>query len=128
MTGHLVLSTLHATDSISAVLRLVELGVERPVLASALIGVIAQRLIRVNCPPARSRTFRGRVYLDRLSISADQQERLRVSNGCPQCKFTGSRGRHGLFELLEVRGALRDRISNDSELEIRKAAREADLR
>ena len=52
---------------------------------------------------------------------------LRVSNGCAQCKFTGSRGRHGLFELLEVRGVLRDRISNDSELEIRKAARETGL-
>jgi len=127
MTGHLVLSTLHATDSISAVLRLVELGVERPVLASALIGVIAQRLIRLNCSSCAEPDFPRAVYLNRLSISVDQQEWLRVSNGCPHCKFSGSRGRHGLFELLEVRGALRDTISHDSELEIRKAARETGL-
>jgi type II secretory ATPase GspE/PulE/Tfp pilus assembly ATPase PilB-like protein len=128
MTGHLVLSTLHATDSISAVLRLSELGVERSVLGSSLIGVIAQRLVRLNCPSCAQPDFPRPVYLERLSIAADQHSRLRESQGCPHCKFNGSRGRLGLFELLEVRGTLRDRISTQTESEIRQAVRNAGLR
>jgi type IV pilus assembly protein PilB len=128
MTGHLVLSTLHATDSVSALLRLSELGVERSVLASALIGVIAQRLIRLNCASCAHPDFPRPGYIERLSIAPENQPRFRISNGCPDCRFSGSRGRLGLFELLEIRGELRDRIATDTGSEIRKVARATGLK
>jgi type IV pilus assembly protein PilB len=128
MTGHLVLSTLHATDSISALLRLSELGVERSVLSSALLGVIAQRLVRLNCTKCAEPDFPLPGYLERLSITASQQPSCRISPGCPECNSSGSRGRLGLFELLEVRGELRDRIAADSGPEIRKAVRASGMK
>src|SRR5438876_10317062 len=81
MTGHLVMSTLHAADAISALLRLTELGVGRPVLSSALIGVVAQRLARLNCPACLERDFPRPIYLKHLSIQEPQQEKLLQSKG-----------------------------------------------
>ncbi len=122
MTGHLVMSTLHATDSISALLRLSELSVDRNVMASALIGIIAQRLLRLSCSSCGEPDFPRPVYLRRLGIEENQQSRLRQSKGCPHCKFNGSRGRTGVFELLEIHGKLRETVLMGSEFEIRHAA------
>jgi len=127
MTGHLVLSTLHATDSISALLRLEELGMTRSVLASALIGVVGQRLVRLNCAACAEPDFPRPIYLQQLSIDACHQARLRQSKGCAQCKSSGSRGRIGLYELMEVNGRLRSTILTGTEFEIRDAAYEAGL-
>ena len=121
MTGHLVLSTLHATDSISALLRLSELGVDRTVMASALIAVIAQRLVRLNCNSCAEADFPRSIYLKRLGIE-EIQPQLRYSKGCAHCKSSGSRGRMGLFELLELTASLRDRILAGTEFEIRHIA------
>jgi type II secretory ATPase GspE/PulE/Tfp pilus assembly ATPase PilB-like protein len=127
MTGHLVLSTLHATDAISALLRLVELGVDRTVLASALIGVVAQRLVRLNCRACAEPDFPRPIYLQQLLIDESCQSSLRQSKGCAQCKSSGSRGRVGLYELLEVNTRLRETILGGNEFEIRSAAHEAGL-
>jgi type II secretory ATPase GspE/PulE/Tfp pilus assembly ATPase PilB-like protein len=127
MTGHLVLSTLHATDSVSAVLRLCELGVDRTIIASALIGVIAQRLVRLNCPSCAEVDFPRPIYLDHLRIEEGRQSRLRESKGCPLCNFNGTRGRAGLYELLEVDRGLREKLLGASEPEIRTAAGNAGL-
>src|SRR5262249_37337126 len=91
LTGHLVMSTLHATDAISALLRLSELGVDKSVLASALIGVVAQRLVRLNCRACAEPDFPRPIYLQHLSIDETRQAQLRLSKGCDQCKSTGSR-------------------------------------
>jgi type II secretory ATPase GspE/PulE/Tfp pilus assembly ATPase PilB-like protein len=127
MTGHLVMSTLHATDTISALLRLSELGVDRTVMASALIGVVAQRLVRLNCTACVEPDFPRPVYLQHLSISESQQSVLRQSKGCPHCKSSGSRGRVGMYELMEVSGPLRNTILTGSEFEIRDEAHRAGL-
>src|SRR5205823_3768554 len=127
MTGHLVMSTLHATDAISALLRLEEIGVDRTVLASALIGVVAQRLVRLNCAACAEPDFPRPIYLQHLSIEESRQSQLRQSNGCAQCKSSGSRGRLGLYELMEVNGRLRATILTGSEFEIREAAQECRL-
>jgi type II secretory ATPase GspE/PulE/Tfp pilus assembly ATPase PilB-like protein len=127
MTGHLVMSTLHATDAISALLRLAELGINRTVLASALIGVVAQRLVRLNCASCAEPDFPRPIYLQHLSIPESKQSLLRHSKGCAPCKSSGSRGRVGLYELMEVHGALRNTILSGSEFEIRDAARQAGL-
>jgi type II secretory ATPase GspE/PulE/Tfp pilus assembly ATPase PilB-like protein len=122
MTGHLVMSTLHSTDAISALLRLEELGVARTVLASALIGVVGQRLVRLNCPACAEPDFPRPIYLQQLCIDESRQAQLRQSKGCAQCKSTGSRGRVGLYELMEVTGRLRSTILTGTEFEIRDAA------
>jgi type II secretory ATPase GspE/PulE/Tfp pilus assembly ATPase PilB-like protein len=127
MTGHLVMSTLHATDAISALLRLAELGVDRTVLSSALIGVVAQRLVRLNCADCAEPDFPRPIYLQHLSIPESRQSLLRQSKGCAHCKSSGSRGRVGLYELMEVHGALRNTILSGSECEIRDVARQAGL-
>ena len=127
MTGHLVLSTLHAADTTSALLRLTELGVDRPVLSSALIGIVAQRLARINCPACIGHDFPRPIYLKHLSIQESQQGLLRQSKGCQLCKFTGNRGRIGLYELMEITPALRAAVLAGSEFDIRQAARHAGL-
>ena len=123
MTGHLVMSTLHAADAISALLRLTELGIGRPVLSSALIGVVAQRLARLNCPACLERDFPRPIYLKHLSIQETQQEKLLHCRGCAQCRFTGHRGRIGMYELMEITPRLRSTILAGSEFDIRDAAR-----
>jgi type IV pilus assembly protein PilB len=125
MTGHLVMSTLHATDSVSAMLRLAELGVDRTVIASALIGVVAQRLVRLNCKSCSDADYPRPIYLQRLGIDDSQQFRLRASKGCPHCKFKATRGRAGLYELLEINGSLREKVLAGTEFEIRNAAKNA---
>ena len=127
MTGHLVMSTLHATDAISALLRLSELGVDRTVLASALIGVVAQRLVRLNCPSCAEPDFPRPIYLQHLSITEGRQSQLRQSKGCAQCKKSGSRGRIGLYEVMEVSSRLRGTILTGSEFDIREAAQATGL-
>jgi type II secretory ATPase GspE/PulE/Tfp pilus assembly ATPase PilB-like protein len=122
MTGHLVLSTVHATDSVSALFRLSELDVDRTIVASALIGIIGQRLVRLNCLSCTEADFPRPIYLEGLGIEERHQSQLRQSKGCPHCRFRGSRGRVGLYEFLEIRGALRDRILAGTEFEIRQAA------
>src|SRR5215471_6353575 len=127
MTGHLVMSTLHATDTISALLRLTELGVGRPVLTSALIAVIAQRLARLNCTRCSEQDYPRPIYLKHLSIREDRQSSLRKSKGCRHCQFSGTRGRIGLYELMEITPHVQNAILSTSETHIRDAARQAGL-
>src|SRR5207245_39644 len=123
MTGHLVMSTLHAADAISALLRLTELGVGREVLTSALVAVIAQRLARLNCPACVEPDFPRPIYLKHLSIQESQQSFLRHSKGCAHCQFSGTRGRVGLYELMEITPQIQSAILTASEINIRNAAR-----
>src|ERR1041385_1291591 len=127
MTGHLVMSTLHAADTISALLRLTELGVGREVLTSALIAVIAQRLARLNCTTCAAADFPRPIYLKHLSIRDDQLSALRHSKGCARCDFSGTRGRIGLYELMEITPRVQRAILTTSEIDIRNAAHEAGL-
>jgi len=127
MTGHLVLSTLHASDSISAMSRLSELGIDRSLAAGVILGVIAQRLIRLNCERCAEPEYPREVYLNCLGISHEDVYRLRQSPGCPECRFTGTHGRMGLYELLEVQGQIRELCASGSEAELRRAARTAGI-
>jgi type II secretory ATPase GspE/PulE/Tfp pilus assembly ATPase PilB-like protein len=97
------------------------------VLTSALIAIIAQRLARLNCPACAEPDFPQPIYLKHLSIHEDQLSALRQSKGCAVCGFTGTRGRIGLYELMEVTSPLQSAILNKSEIDIRNAARQAGL-
>jgi type II secretory ATPase GspE/PulE/Tfp pilus assembly ATPase PilB-like protein len=127
MTGHLVLSTLHATDSVSAVFRLAELGIEPSVTAGVVLGVIAQRLVRLNCRACAEADTPPLLYLDCLEIPHSEISRCRRSPGCEECRHTGAQGRVGMFELLEISGSVRGSCALGNEGELRKAAQAAGM-
>lgn len=112
LTGHLVFTTLHTNDAPGSVLRLMDMGVAPYLVASALRGVLAQRLIRVLCPLCRGE---GAADPGALIFPGPEADALRarralpVPVGCPSCR-DGYKGRLGLFELMAVRGALAEEI------------------
>ncbi len=108
LTGHLVLATLHTNDAISAVTRLSDMGVEPYLLASSVLGVLAQRLVRCLCPACRRAappTDGESALIAGLGLPAMQ--RLYQPVGCAECGDTGYRGRTGVYELVLVDEALR---------------------
>jgi general secretion pathway protein E len=115
LTGHLVLCTLHTNDSVSAVTRLLELGVDPFLLSSTLTGVVAQRLVRLVCPSCRVETFLTPDQMSLLGIDLHELEaqgespELMVASGegCVKCRNTGLFGRSGVFEVLELDDKLR---------------------
>jgi len=128
MTGHLVLSTVHATDAISALLRIRELGLDRSLVATALIAILGQRLVRENCSVCAEGEYPRPIYLELLGIGATDPSKFRRSPGCAQCNFTGTSGRIGIYELLEIRGEIRASAEKASEGELRNVALGTGLR
>ena len=114
MTGQLVLSTLHATDAISALLRMIDLGVDCYNIAAALRAVVGQQLIRRLCTQCRIAYKPDQQMLQRLGLSGFQGELYQspdpLSNPCLDCNGRGFLGRTGMFELLEVTSPIRDLI------------------
>src|SRR5690242_10148592 len=103
LTGHLVLATLHTNDAVSAVTRLADMGVETYLLASSLLGVLAQRLVRCLCPACRAGyapTSGETALLVELGLKPDLQ--LYRPVGCAECGGSGYRGRTGVYELVLV--------------------------
>ncbi|MBD3257722.1 type II secretion system protein GspE [candidate division GN15 bacterium] len=125
LTGHLVFSTLHTNDAPSAVTRLIDMGVERFLVVAALQGVLAQRLVRVNCPNCSESYKPSETALRRAGL-LDQASSIdfRRGAGCTQCKSTGFKGQTGIFEYLRITTEITDMILRDVSLhEIRDAAR-----
>ncbi|MBN2144503.1 MAG: type II/IV secretion system protein [Candidatus Aureabacteria bacterium] len=112
LTGHLVLTTLHTNDAAGALTRLIEMGIEPFLVSSSVIGVLAQRLVRVLCPACcRKRPLRE----EDMAIMgiADKEERNLIMGepvGCKQCRNKGYMGRVGVFELLPIGGEVRKMI------------------
>jgi general secretion pathway protein E len=130
LTGHLVLATLHTNDAASAVTRLADMGVEPYLLASSLLGVLAQRLVRTVCPGCRVMAppseGEARIVAD---LGLSPHTRIAASNGCAQCSHTGYRGRTGVYELLPVDDTMRRLIHDGAgELALRDAAIRAGMR
>ncbi|MCH4153773.1 MAG: GspE/PulE family protein [Saccharofermentans sp.] len=121
MTGHLVLSTIHTEDAVSAVDRLRDLGVEPYLIAGSLRGVISQRLLRRVCPNCREE-FRPDPYVLSLLGLPDDGTPYYHGHGCERCFGSGYRGRIGVFEILTMNSDLRDAISSGKNgSELRKA-------
>lgn len=111
LTGHLVLSTLHTADAPSAIMRLMDMGIEPFLINAALSGVLAQRLVRklcVDCRKERSATKEEKLLLQ--SIGIDDTDMVYESPGCAACDHLGYKGRVGIFELLEISPELRSLI------------------
>lgn len=122
LTGHLVLSTLHTNTAVGAVTRLVDMGVEPFLIASSLIGVLAQRLVRRLCPQCKEAYHPDDSEQHLLGVSADTT--LYRAKGCAACDQIGYIGRIGIYELVEMDESIR-RLVHDSvsEDELTKAAR-----
>ncbi len=124
-TGHLVLSTLHTDDAPSVVTRLMDIGTEPYVIAGALVGVVAQRLVRRLCVNCRRQYTPPSETLRALNISDAEAAAIPFykSVGCDQCNHTGYRGRIGIYEVMRVTDKLRRAIAaRASEAQIRDAA------
>jgi type IV pilus assembly protein PilB len=121
LTGHLVFSTLHTNDAPSAIARLIDIGVEPYLIASSLVGVVAQRLVRKICPTCRKpATVPPDAFKGIVPETADGAPAKGA--GCSGCRHTGYSGRIGLFELLTVTDALRDLVINRAPASLLKNA------
>ncbi len=126
LTGHLVLATLHTNDAVGAVTRLVDMGVEPFLVASSMIGVLAQRLVRRLCPECRRAHTPDSAEARLLEMSEAQAKKIQIYGpaGCPACAHTGYQGRTGVYELLPVDDKLRTLIHDGaSEGVVREHAR-----
>ena len=127
LTGHLVLSTLHTNDAPNAVTRLVDMGMEPYKIASALRGVIAQRLMRRLCPACVQP--REEPVPERVARFIPREAKLHRAVGCPECAMTGYRGRFSIMEVLTMNAELERRIGQGATADvIAEAARANGMR
>ncbi len=124
LTGHMVFSTLHTNDAPGAITRLLEMGIEDYLLASALLGVLAQRLVRLVCPDCKTPVPAGEG-----GAAGGEVKNVFLGQGCEFCAHTGYRGRTGIYELFEVDDAIRQLILRHADaVALRNAALQQGMR
>ncbi len=116
LTGHLVFTTLHANDTPSAFMRLMEMGIEPFLISTSVIGVIAQRLVRRICPACKE-PFRPDSSTTRFFGLPDDIELYR-NVGCEVCGFTGYKGRIGVYEVLSINDKIRHLVAEGSDTQV----------
>ncbi len=110
LTGHLVMSTLHTSDVVETIMRLVDLGVEPWIVANSVSAVIAQRLVRVPCKDCNATARLENDFFDGDELLLAQGAEIARPKGCAACNMTGYRGRTGIFQMLEMDDEVRDLI------------------
>jgi general secretion pathway protein E len=133
LTGHLVFSTLHTNDAPSAITRLIDMGAEDYLIASSLLGVLAQRLVRVICPSCRTEVFPVPEMLDEIGFRRGERrngpDRFYEGHGCDKCSNTGFVGRVGIYELMTINDDIRKlTVGKADSNQIRKKAIENGMR
>jgi len=124
LTGHLVLSTLHTNTAVGAVTRLHDMGIEPFLLSSSLLGVVAQRLVRVLCETCKEAYSPDDAEYKTLRLGEGDEYTFYHAKGCDDCNGLGYRGRTGIYELIVIDDKLRTMIHNgDSETEMETYAR-----
>src|SRR4051812_6215570 len=110
LTGHLVFSTLHTNDAPSAITRLVDIGVQPFLVASSVIAIMAQRLVRIVCPKCKGPDQPSSSELQASGLTPEQLSTATFmrGRGCAHCNHTGFRGRKGIFEMLKMTSAVRE--------------------
>jgi len=123
LTGHLVLTTLHTNDSVGAVTRLADMGVERVLISSATVGVLAQRLVRVLCTSC-AESYEASIPLKQeLGLDPNSAMTFKRAVGCESCGYTGYLGRTGIYELLDPDKTFRQMMTDGAgEIELRAHA------
>ncbi|MEZ5573987.1 MAG: type II secretion system ATPase GspE [Halioglobus sp.] len=126
LTGHLVLSTLHTNTAIGAITRLKDMGIEPFLLSSSLIAVMAQRLVRLLCNDCKEKAEPNPAERELLRLGSDENDAsVHRAKGCERCKYTGYRGRTGIYEMVEIDDAMRQMIyEGANEQDIMKVARQ----
>ncbi len=123
LTGHLVFATLHTNDAISAITRLIDMGVDDFLVNSSLLGVIAQRLVRKNCISCSKEHFVKDSVLKELeadnhqTINLYKKSNFKIGEGCDICAGTGYKGRIGVFEILDFNDRLKSELMKNREYE-----------
>ncbi|MBT7935644.1 MAG: type II secretion system ATPase GspE [Nitrospina sp.] len=114
LTGHLVFSTVHTNDAAGAVTRLLDMGIENFLISSALLGVLAQRLVRVICPDCKEEATLTPTLEAEMGLLHKENVKVYSGKGCKACSNTGFRGRCGIYELLVVDDSIRELILKKS--------------
>lgn len=129
ITGHLVVSTLHTNDAPSSITRLIDMGVEPFLIGASVVGVIAQRLVRVLCPRCKKRLIASADDKKILGLDSEQEVEIYGKVGCHICNDTGYSGRIGVYEIMPVTERIRTVINNEGNAdEIKKVALEEGLK
>ena len=128
ITGHLVLSTLHTNDAVSAIDRLVDIGVEPYLISSALRGVISQRLVRKVCPHCKKAYRPEAEELAMLGLPEDANVQFYRGEGCQECYHTGYKGRRAVFEIFMLNGRIRRMVTEGAKYDaLSRAAAETNF-
>lgn len=133
LTGHLVFSTLHTNDSVGAVNRLVDMGIEPYLVASSLVASMAQRLVRRICKHCKTEdeVVNARIKSEIARVQGTEPEDVQAwkGTGCSECNYTGYRGRVAIYEFFLLDEEIQDMVSaHNSTSELRRAARERGMR
>jgi general secretion pathway protein E len=127
LTGHLVFSTLHTNDAPSALARLIDMGAEPFLISSSVIGILAQRLIRVNCAKCREPYAPSPAVLQ--SVGLPEGTHAMRGKGCPKCNQTGFVGRCGIYELMYITDEIKSLVdARRSAADIKKKAVEQGMK
>jgi type II secretory ATPase GspE/PulE/Tfp pilus assembly ATPase PilB-like protein len=124
LTGHLVLATLHTNDAPSAITRMIQMGAESYLVADALIGVVAQRLVRKICPYCKDIYYPSKQELEIIKPYLHEEITFYKGKGCKECDFTGYLGREMISEVLVINDKLAHLIANKDKTEILEVAKE----
>ena len=131
LTGHLVFSTLHTNDAVSAITRLIDMGIEAFLVSSSVNAILAQRLVRMICPNCREAYTPSREYLEKLGLPGEQFQDVSLyrGKGCSECLHTGYQGRVGIYELMVLSEAIKTMIltTSDTGKIKRQAMADADM-
>ena len=119
LTGHLVLSTLHTNDTLSALIRLQDIGVPPYLIHSSIIGIMAQRLVRTLCPHCKQETAVDEdIWIDMVKPwKSELPKKIYEPGGCLECRNTGYLGRVGLFEMLPLTQEFKSLLSQDADMD-----------
>jgi type IV pilus assembly protein PilB len=131
LTGHLVFSTLHTNDAPSAVTRLVDIGVQPFLVASSVMAIMAQRLVRKICPKCKQRFEPSPALLESIGLKPEiaKKANFMKGKGCSNCNKTGYRGRMGIYELMVMTSQVRElTFKGESTQALRKVARKQGMR
>jgi type IV pilus assembly protein PilB len=114
LAGTFIVTTINAYDAISALVRLINIGIEPYLLCTTLIGVIAQRLVRILCPFCKTPYFPSEEQIKKLGIKSKEKIELFKPKGCKFCNNTGYKGRTGIFEILRINPEIQNLIMEKS--------------
>ena len=117
ITGHLVLSTIHTNDAPSSIVRLKDMGLAPYLVSSALVGIIAQRLIRKLCVECKEEYEASDYEKEILGVEKDKSLTLYRKVGCNKCNNTGYKGRVGIYEIMQINKEIRELINRDASVE-----------